>query len=818
MATDLPDESGIGLNAGQSRAIAVGKPQRRWWRWVWRSAVILAVAAGAVGVVCQGIELRRQVFEQTKSVRFSADITRGYERGCRAATEGYFNLYENYVAEQWQQGNEQYEMDYDPLRLAVMTCWAKASAKGFPDAFKTQTWIEGKGSFELSTPVMNFNTGSELVACAAAFGIVVIWSRREYRRPREPLRGSLAGLIARRVPVKWGQWMRQRLAGCMPPSIRRTDPTPAAPFFAGWLRGVIAMLLLWYSPAMLISARGWPIWDQWVMPFYLLAILFASLDWWFVSGVALGVGAMFKGQQTFVAAVFILWPLFVGSPRIIRTCLLPAVGGLALRSFLGAGLKDHFWSATSEISLYVAVIGIIATAVVALFTGRIGQAISWVIGFVFAAMLVVSPWLVRDGPLRIKYWADHGMTMQTQRNLYGDFAASHPFFLPYESGTRYWATIHWPALYWVIEAVGVAMGILLLVMLWRGLKYLLSPSPCTQGEGGGEGSLCNFKFEISNPKLPSPQPSPGVPGEGVKGDGMVAITLAMIFALGSLAWLAYQSPPTVPGELPGTLAVIGLGITISVLAVCLPMRHYVLVIAVAAAAALALCIPFFDPSLAWYELGYRFPTWHWQQVAVGAACNLPAILRASWGMYSLTYIAWIIPPHTFGSWPGAAYPVTLKELMVSLYAALLPLTAAGMALQARRNSRRFLVALVTPWLLMYCLPTQIHERYLLFAAGAAAVCIGYRLGPALLGVFLSLVCAANILTVLIATRQSHSRPKNPWLDFHDWRVLDRVIAPIQPYISWAVLLCALMFLYMSLTAGDVPAWRKRQPQALPKAK
>jgi len=129
--------------------------------------------------------------------------------------------------------------------------------------------------------------------------------------------------------------------------------------------------------------------------------------------------------------------------------------------------------------------------------------------------------------------------------------------------------------------------------------------------------------------------------------------------------------------------------------------------------------------------------------------------------------------------------------------------------------------MVTPWLLMYCIPTQIHERYLLFAAGASAVCIGYRLGPALLGVFLSLVCAANILTELIMTEQSHTRPKNPWLDASDWHKVLRVIEPIQPYIGWAVLLCAVIFVYMSITTEDVPVWRKRctgPPENLPRAK
>jgi len=770
--------------------VVVAEPRTDWQRPAWRIVVILAMAVFTVVVVGHGIELRRQVFEQTKPVRFCADIARGYERGCRAATEGYFNLYENYMAEQWRRGDEQYEMDYGPLRLAVMMCWARATENEFPGAFKSQTWKEDRQSFEISSPVLNFNTCSEMLACAAAFAIVVIWSRREYHRPLDQYRGSIAGLIAHHLPATWRQWMQRRFACCANHSIQLIDAPPAVPpFFAGWLRGLIAMLLLWYSPAMLISTRGWPIWDQWVVPFYLLSILFASLDWWFVSGVAMGVGAMFKGQQTFVAAVFILWPLFVGSPRIIVTCLVPAIAALALRSFLGAGLKNPVWSVMSDISLYMAVIGAIAAAVTAIFTGRIMQAISWVIGFVFAAMLVVSPWMVRDGPLRINHWLDNHLTMQPQTELYGEYAASHPFFLPYAPGTPYWATIQWPALYWVVGTMGTAIGTLLLVMIWRSAQYLWK------------------------------RYRPG--SNAQRGHDVVSIVLASLFLLGAVARLTFVSRPNVPGELPGTLAVIALGMLIALSAVCLPMRHYLLVIALTVAASLLLCIPFFDPSLAWYELGYRFPTWHWQQVAVGKASTFPAILSASWGMESLTYIAWIIPPHTFGSWPSVAYPVTIKELMVSIYAAVLPLAAAGVALQARRNSRLFLVAMVTPWLLMYCIPTQIHERYLLFAAGASAVCIGYRLGPALLGVFLSLVCAANILTELIMTEQSHTRPKNPWLDASDWHKVLRVIEPIQPYIGWAVLLCAVIFVYMSITTEDVPVWRKRctgPPENLPRAK
>ena len=52
------------------------------------------------------------------------------------------------------------------------------------------------------------------------------------------------------------------------------------------------------------------------------------------------------------------------------------------------------------------------------------------------------------------------------------------------------------------------------------LEAGLTPSPCNQGEGRGEGAFA-FPFDdrrstIGNPQEPSPQPSPGVPGEGVR--------------------------------------------------------------------------------------------------------------------------------------------------------------------------------------------------------------------------------------------------------------------------------------------------------------
>ena len=61
---------------------------------------------------------------------------------------------------------------------------------------------------------------------------------------------------------------------------------------------------------MILDAHGWPQWDVWIVPFYLLAALAASTKRWFWCGCLLAAGAMLKGQLLFVAPFFVLWPLW----------------------------------------------------------------------------------------------------------------------------------------------------------------------------------------------------------------------------------------------------------------------------------------------------------------------------------------------------------------------------------------------------------------------------------------------------------------------------------------------------------------------------
>ncbi len=91
-------------------------------------------------------------------------------------------------------------------------------------------------------------------------------------------------------------------------ALARILPRP----FRGPACGVVAATLVWLNPASILDSFGWPQWDAWVCPFFLIAAVLVSLDWWITAGAVLAVGAMFKGQLMFISPVLILSPLLAG--------------------------------------------------------------------------------------------------------------------------------------------------------------------------------------------------------------------------------------------------------------------------------------------------------------------------------------------------------------------------------------------------------------------------------------------------------------------------------------------------------------------------
>ncbi|MDB5327233.1 MAG: hypothetical protein JWM57_2802 [Phycisphaerales bacterium] len=251
-----------------------------WHVLIW--LVTLAVIASALS---PGLRLRRWTWDKSEDIHFFIDINRGYDWGYKGSgDEGYLNLYEKMAHQQpaWPLW-----LDYAPLRLGVMTTWARTHPS---DAKKWQN------TYDFNWPVLCFNTGMELLAAGAAFFVV----RRMLILARRP------------APVlSWPAELCKRMLG---------QPVPCEPFerhppFTGWFAGMLAALLLWFNPAMILNGHAYPTWDIWLIPMFLLALLAALYERWTLAGIAIGLGAMFKGQLFFGLPIFLAWTLLNGNWR-----------------------------------------------------------------------------------------------------------------------------------------------------------------------------------------------------------------------------------------------------------------------------------------------------------------------------------------------------------------------------------------------------------------------------------------------------------------------------------------------------------------------
>jgi hypothetical protein len=195
----------------------------------------------------------------------------------------------------------------------------------------------------------------------------------------------------------------------------------------------------------------------------------------------------------------------------------------------------------------------------------------------------------------------------------------------------------------------------------------------------------------------------------------------------------------------------------------------------------------------------------WSHMADDTAFTLPAV-AIHWPAFIIRR-AW---------WPAADVDISAKTLFDTIYVFFLLLSGIAIGLQARRKDRRMLVALATPWIMFFLWPVQLHERYLLFAAGVATCCIGNSVGTCLLGLCLTACSAIMHLDVLTGTGNFHVNldafgqnlsSAFPWLFSPDCgQTIRSYITATHPDMAWGVFVIGLVFMYLSLT----PSPRRRQ--------
>ncbi len=295
-----------------------------------------------------GVQLRRYAWTRTTHLRFQHDIVNGFYWGSQLLKEGrtlspddppdswrtfargYLGLYQSVRRGAY---DGQYNLDYPPLRLLVMSIWTREVKAQFPG-------VED-GTPDYVEPLLKVNFVCEILTALGVFLLVRQGVRRSGGRTN-------SGLLCR-FPVG------ERASVC----------------------GLLAALAAWLEPSMILDAHAWPQWDVWILPFYLFAAFAALNRRWFWCGALLALGAMLKGQLLFVAPFFFFWPLWqkrwartgrvlagfvatfalVVSPWLLRTPLawtLVTLVAVASAFFFRGQHSRHTWPWTAGLSAIAA--------------------------------------------------------------------------------------------------------------------------------------------------------------------------------------------------------------------------------------------------------------------------------------------------------------------------------------------------------------------------------------------------------------------------------------------------------------------------------
>ncbi len=530
----------------------------------------------------------------------------------------------------------------------------------------------------------------------------------------------------------------------------------------GWAAGLMAAIFIWFDPALIVDGHVWPQWDGWVLPPFLAAALLASLDGWLLAGVALGIGAMFKGQVLLGSPVLLVWPLV--------SLRWGAAGRLVVGFALAAGLIVSPWIVLNDAPPSWGSPPLVWIAGVAVATGL---AVALSLYRRPARQVVADVWAKRTAPPWVpgvarRAWERRPAASSNGVNL--DPAPEPPL-----AASR-------------VEAVGV----------WGRVRTTLDPRsrkrPQTQG------------------RTTSPL------AVGLFAAAVVATTVVAA----ALVLARWPATATLPRS-AGVAAVVALLVVPWVVRRKSLVTWSAIVAAAAVWAASGLFPSSWGWMRVGFEYGtHKFDHLSISRGETGN--NLGTLLADQYGWNTHDPMLTLHLPDVAGRlyagraaaprWLHAAsldgVPLTLdvRQTMLVLYAALVLACGAAAAMQARRRDPRFLAAVIAPWMLMPNLLAQMMNRYQIWGAVLTSMLIGLSPGLGLLHVLVSLIAAGMIGLQLLAFDPARS-PQ-----------VQRVMTGLVPSEAGLMLAASLVVLCVGLIPGrrDGDAvrrpWRRR-PQLVP---
>jgi len=188
-------------------------------------------------------------------------------------------------------------------------------------------------------------------------------------------------------------------------------------------------------------------------------------------------------------------------------------------------------------------------------------------------------------------------------------------------------------------------------------------------------------------------------------------------------------------------------------------------------------------SFAWLKVGFLYGSEHYPYLVISSCYNLPSLLsKVGWSLKD---------PFCSVHFGSLHLHLTLQWTLRLLYLGVLTISAYGAACQVRDRDPRVLIAITAPWLLMFALLGQMHERYLVWGAVVSAVALGVSLRLSIIHFIISAASTAMIVHVMLIDKKLEATL--PAID---------LLKHLRPYASGAVVVGVAVYLWNTLSTRN----------------
>ena len=192
-------------------------------------------------------------------------------------------------------------------------------------------------------------------------------------------------------------------------------------------------------------------------------------------------------------------------------------------------------------------------------------------------------------------------------------------------------------------------------------------------------------------------------------------------------------------------------------------------------------------SFAWLRVGFLYGSEHYPYLVISSCYNLPSLLSK---------LGWSLKDPFWSAHIGSLdFHLTLQWTLRLLYLGAVAVCAYGAARQVRDRDPRVLIAITAPWLLMFALLGQMHERYLVWGAVVSAVALGVSLRLSIIHFIISAASTAMIVNVMLIDKK---------LETTLWAI--DLLKQIRSCASGVVLACVAVYLWNTL---PMPVFQRR---------